>query len=313
MQFFPFVNTDTTSSSLEGLFQGNGSSSRPGLFDSHDDTRRAQFAALLDDELAAVRDDVAGREEAVRTMWDKARSGAQALASGRLVPGGPDFGEEAVSSRRTRSKTATTLSTMISGSGPVSGARELSELQMTREDFLALRDGLKAYGLSRADIQALEERISSGSGLSWGQFLGSLSQKMVESGREFSSLNLSDAESRDMLTLFQKLGMTAARSNELLGTLQNGGTATVWLAIRSRLGELPEGSTVELTSSELATLGKVMRLSDGGQGRLAALLGGADSAELTSRQLGVVMTMLRAEVAADRRWTPTPTRPCATS
>ncbi len=297
MQFFPFLNADATSSGLESLFQGGGASPR-------DDGRHERFAALLDGELAAVRDAVPGRQQAVRSMWDKARSGAQALASGRLLPGGPDFGSGATGAtgaRGQRSRAVESLAALVSGAGPVSGVRELSGLRMTREDFLGLRDGLKAYGLSSDDLRALDERISSQAGLTWGQFLGALSQKMVELGREFPGLALSDAQSRDMLTLFQKLGFTSARAGELLSTLENGGTATVWEAIGAKLAAMPEGATVELTGSELATLGKVMRLSDGGQGRLAALLGGADSARLNSGQLSTVMTMLRAEVAADKQ------------
>ncbi|WP_028586213.1 flagellar hook-length control protein FliK [Desulfocurvus vexinensis] len=301
MQFFPFLNTDAVSSGLDANALGRGASSR---LDSLGEDARAQFASLLDDELAAVQDDVPGREEAVRSMWAKARSGVQALASERLLHN--DFATRArtaaaAQGASSRNASGVDLGALISGRGAVSGVGELSGLRMTREDLLALQDGLKAYGLSKADVQALDERISSQGGLSWGQFLATLSQKMTELGREFAPLALSGAESRDMLTLFQKIGFTAARSRELLSTLEGGGTATVWEAIRSQLAQLPEGATVGLERSELATLGKVMKLSESGQARLTALLGEASGAELTPGQLSTVMTVLRAEVAADRQ------------
>lgn len=301
MQFFPFLNTDAPSSGLDANALGRGASSR---LDSLGEDARAQFASLLDDELAAVQDDVPGREEAVRSMWAKARSGVQALASERLLHN--DFTTRArtaaaAQGASSRNASGVDLGALISGRGAVSGVGELSGLRMTREDLLALQDGLKAYGLSKADVQALDERISSQGGLSWGQFLAALSQKMTELGREFAPLALSGAESRDMLTLFQKLGFTAARSRELLSTLEGGGTATVWEAIRSQLAQLPEGAAVGLERSELATLGKVMKLSESGQARLTALLGEASGAELTPGQLSTVMTVLRAEVAADRQ------------
>jgi len=308
MQFFPFLNTDAASSGLDTRSLGRGASSR---LDSLGEDTRAQFASLLDDELAAVQDNAPGREEAVRSMWAKARSGVQALASERLLQN--DFSTRArtaASSSTSATTRATTssrsasgvdLGALVSGRGPVSGVGELSGLRMTREDLLALQDGLKAYGLSKADVQALDERISSQGGLSWGQFLASLSQKMTELGREYSPLALSDAESRDMVTLFQKQGFTAARSNELLSTLESGGTATVWEAIRTQLAQLPEGSTVGLDRSELATLGKVMKLSESGQARLTAVMGEARRGEVTPGQLSTMMSVLRAEVAADRQ------------
>lgn len=301
MQFFPFLNTDAASSGLDTRALGRGASSRLG---SQGEDARAQFASLLDDELATVQDEVPGREEAVRSMWAKARSGVQALASERLLHN--DFTirartAAAAADTSSRSVSGVDLGALASRRGAVSGVGELSGLRMTREDLLALQDGLKAYGLSKADMQSLDERISSQGGLSWGQFLASLSQKMTELGREYAPLALSGAESRDMLTLFQKIGFTSARSRELLSTLESGGTATVWEAIRSQLAQLPEGATVGLERSELATLGKVMKLSESGQARLTALLGQASGAELTSGQLSAVMTVLRAEVAADQQ------------
>jgi len=324
MQFFPFMSSGAAigAKQFTAAKAGVGQDAKAAAgavsarFGSAHDAARERFAKLLDGELAPTPEDASGHKKVVLSMWNKAHGGLNAFAKdGVLEMDATLAGARKASVKSKIAKTAKdaksaqgaqggtfNLRALLarSGSGPASGVKELSELKMTREDLLALQDGLRAYGLSRADVAALDERIAGEGGLSWGQFMATLSDKMVTMGREFSPVVLSEAENRDMQCLLQKIGFTPAQSDKLLSKLRSGGTASAWDSISAKLTELPSDSNITLDRSELETLGKVVKLSESGQARLTALLSGADSAVITPKQMSTVMTVLRAEVAADK-------------
>ncbi len=309
MQFFPFMSSDSALGAAFGSSSGVATSARSAAAGAGRtvSSARDHFANVLQGALDLGTEGTAGERQAVLGMWDKAQGGLSSFArSGGLREAGARLAamDERVTKASRQGAAGGTFNLRAlaarSGGGALSGIKELSELKMTREDLLALKDGLRTYGLTRADVDALDERIASQAGMSWGQFMAALSEKMVSMGREASAVQLTEVETRDLQSLFQKIGFTAGASDKLLSQLQAGKTATVWQAVSDKLATMPEGQTVELAASELATLGKVMKLSESGQARLAALFAGADSATVSARQLTTAMTVLKAEVASDK-------------
>ena len=53
----------------------------------------------------------------------------------------------------------------------------INEVQMTQEDFAALRKSLKQYGLSDDELNDIADQVGDG-GYTWGQFLEYIGQKM---------------------------------------------------------------------------------------------------------------------------------------
>ncbi|BBD08901.1 flagellar hook-length control protein FliK [Desulfovibrio ferrophilus] len=297
MQFFPFM---ADSSGLSATQVGRTATQ---TIKSTGKQAGGSFAALFEGQKEALRPEFfqekTGKSD-VPTIWDKSRSGLKGLvadSSGRRfssvlgkATGAEDANSEAIADLRS----------ILSGKGAKSKSlKETSSLKMTREDFAALKDGLKEAGLSEADIEALAEKISSAEGLTWGTFVTSLSDKLATLGKNQNLIAIGDLESRELQTLFQKIGFTTEQAESLLSDLRSGKTTSVWKTVSDKLASLPADATIDLSRSELGALAKVSGLSGTGAVHLLSLLGDAQSATLSAVQLKTVMGTLKSEVAAD--------------
>lgn len=178
-----------------------------------------------------------------------------------------------------------------------SGIAALKNLKMSQEDFSALKEDLKSFGLTKGEIDSLGEKIASEAGLTWGQFVSALSSRL--GAVQGAVVQLSPDDQRQLQSLFQKMGFMPNKAEELVGKLESGQFSSVWKSVGKQLESLPAGTKIDVSSGELQLLGQVVKLSDKGIARLKALLGGNERATLTADGLKKVMAQLKTEVAQD--------------
>jgi len=297
MQFFPLLNVSGT--------EGAGQSETAIVSKS---TAAAQqlgqsFADILEDSAKpGVRPEFfqgEGGEDSSISMWDQSRSGLKGFSSGVA---GLSFSQVTGATATGDSTAASDLRSVLSGKGSkTKSLKEMSDLKMTREDFAALRDGLVEAGLDESEITALAEKISSTEGLTWGAFTTVLADKLKSLGKDGDVSAIGELASRELQSLFQKVGFNTEEAESLLSDLRSGKTSSVWDAVSTKLASLPAGATIDLNDTELAALASVAKLSGEGATRLMSLMGGEDSATLSAAQLKTVMTTLKSEVAADTK------------
>lgn len=140
--------------------------------------------------------------------------------------------------------------------------------KMTQEDLDEVRDDLEAYGLTKEEIADIEERINSEEGLTWGQFVSTLSDKMAE----MRKIELSDAQKDALGTFFSKLGFTPKESAKLISQLENGEQADVMAALRKKMDDLPKGQNLLFTKEEVEAFSAAMNFSKEFTGKLKEML-----------------------------------------
>lgn len=295
MQFFPFMNVSAGTGIQDGTPAKSVANAGREIGDS--------FSTLFDRQRAGVRPEFFQAEggEEVSTFWDRNRSGLTGLATD--AAGRHFTGLSALAAKnggKDGSDPAADLRAILSGKGTTpKSLKDVSSMKMTREDFAALKKGLKKAGLDDADITALGDKISSAEGLTWGAFVTALSDKLAALGKDGDVQAISNLATRELQSLFQKIGFTVQEGEALISDLRSGKTQSVWDAVGSKLASLPAGATIDLNATELAALGSVAGLSETAGKRLMSLLGGADSATLSAAQLKTVMNTLKSEVAQD--------------
>ncbi|SKA69873.1 flagellar hook-length control protein FliK [Desulfobaculum bizertense] len=187
----------------------------------------------------------------------------------------------------------------LRGTGSTQGLNVVQNLKLTQEDLLELRDKLEDMGLSKKEVQAFSERVTSEAGLTWGQFMSALSSRMGAYGRNPVQLDMN--ETRQLQMFFQKMGFTPQQSQNLMGQLEHGQYSTVWNQLGKRLNGMQDTGLLDVTSSDLALLGKAAQLSDKGMARLKALMQGTGDAALPVKGFRTVMSQLKSELAKDAK------------
>jgi len=170
------------------------------------------------------------------------------------------------------------------------------ELKLTKEDFAALKDALAEFGLSKAELDEIAEKVKSKTGLTWSAF-ASMVGEMAGGDLLSGSREISGADARNLQNFFQKLGFTPQKSAALIENLKNGQTGQVWREVGARVANMPEGTSFVLESSELSSLAKVMNLSDKARARLTGLLSGAGEGVVSKSELKLVVATLAQEAA----------------
>lgn len=185
------------------------------------------------------------------------------------------------------------LQALISG-----GKGEISpdKLKLTKEDFAALKDALKEYGLSKVDIDAIADKVESKTGLTWTAFASMVGQ-VVGDNLLAGSREISAADAKNLQNFFQKLGFTPQKGAALIEDLKNGKAESVWREVSARVAGMPDSSAFTIEASELKTLAKVMNLSDKARARLTGLLSGADEGRVNKAELRLVIATLAQEAA----------------
>lgn len=124
--------------------------------------------------------------------------------------------------------------------------KQPAEKKMTQQDFEEVRDDLEEYGLSKEEIQELEDKVNSEDGLTWGEFVAQLNEKISA----MKKVELSPEQTEKLHSMFAKLGFNDEESKKLISELQNGNTKKVMAAIQQKLDTLPKDSKLLFTKGE---------------------------------------------------------------
>ncbi|MFK4763716.1 flagellar hook-length control protein FliK [Desulfobaculum sp. SPO524] len=326
MQIFPSMNDSAndvfgTDAQLKESYER-----RPGDFASYFDTQMSQYNALAQDRMERGLTQSVGNHlyEEGRNLDSfasdedlrRSREAAQyaAMEARALMSAGESFADGA--SRASGGKDAVMLLQALAGAGTEKGmgkgktallgllgkggAQKLSDiksLKVTREDFADLKDDLKALGLTNREIRALGDKIASDAGVTWGQLVSALASRL--GALDSAVVKLTADESRQLQSLFQKMGFTPGAAEGLVGDLTQGKFSSVWKQVSDKLASVPAGTQIDVSSSELQLLGQVVKLSEKGIARLKSLIGDKQNVTLTADGLRQVMAQLKSEVAAD--------------
>ncbi|WP_029457892.1 flagellar hook-length control protein FliK [Solidesulfovibrio alcoholivorans] len=175
---------------------------------------------------------------------------------------------------------------------------DLMNLRMTREDLAALRDDLKNQGFSDDELAAMETKVDSESGMTWGEMMQTVEKKISKTEKS-SKKEISNDDTVQLLGLFGKLGFTAEQSQKMIDSLAAGDTQSVLSAIDAKVAEHGADTSVSLGSDEMKALGRAMNLSDEAQSRLAALFDNSSaSSGLSGQGLTTAFGLVKNELLA---------------
>lgn len=140
--------------------------------------------------------------------------------------------------------------------------------RMTEEDVRNLEEDLKEYGLSEEEIRDLEEQAASEEGLTWGQFVGFLSQKM----QGMKGVSLSDEQVKGLTSFLNKLGFDAKGAEKVLNMLRNGDTEKALDTIQQKLAAMGDDANIKLDKNEIEAFVSAMSLSKEASAKLRELM-----------------------------------------
>lgn len=161
--------------------------------------------------------------------------------------------------------------------------------RMTQEDFDEVKEDLEAYGLSKEEIADIEEKINSEEGMTWGQFVSTLADKMAD----MRKIELSDEQKSALGTFFSKLGFTPKESSKLLNQMENGEHAEVMAAMQKKINDLPKGKNMLFTKEELEAFSAAMNFSKEFTGKLKEAL----AKNALAKDVKEAFSMIRQEMA----------------
>ena len=124
----------------------------------------------------------------------------------------------------------------------------MKDVPVSSESFQAMKPQLEKYGLSKEEIKEIEDRVESKEGMTWGQFVSTLSEKMGDLRR---SVELDAGQRQKMMTMLQKLGFSATESKGMVAELSQGNVDNVLQAIGRQLESLPKDKLASLDKDEL--------------------------------------------------------------
>lgn len=168
--------------------------------------------------------------------------------------------------------------------------------QMTREDLDRVEDNLKEVGLEQSDIRELEDRIDSDEGLTWGQFVSYVAQKVQDN--KFS-VELSAQDSQLLLSAFGKMGLNPAEAKQALKDLQNGNFEGLFKKIDTKLSQMSEDSQIGITKSEVNTLVTALKLSQENADKIRSLFSKKDSFSIN--ELKTALGQIKQNILQDKQ------------
>ena len=116
---------------------------------------------------------------------------------------------------------------------PINEERDRDQL-MTQEDLDEVREDLKAYGMTDEEIAEIEEEINSEEGMTWGQFVSTVADKMSD----MRKVSLTGEQKDQLGTFFAKFGFNPQQSAKLISQLENGEQAEVMAALKEKIDNM---------------------------------------------------------------------------
>ncbi|EPR32936.1 Flagellar hook-length control protein-like protein [Alkalidesulfovibrio alkalitolerans DSM 16529] len=234
----------------------------------------ASFASILND---AASD---GREAAARIMGQGENAARQGLAEGE-------------NARRNAGSVDTQSFRRIEKE-----QGDPREVALTPMDFARVRESLQKYGLAKADIDELEDRVNSKGGLTWGQLVSTLMQKTHELGEGKISNPLTAPQKQELDLFFQKIGFSPDESKGLLKDLEQGRFRDVLAVLQKKLDSLPPDRLLDLSPKGVHALAEAMKAPAELRDRLVSLLGSGERETFGISEIKNALSQLQSEDAA---------------
>lgn len=148
---------------------------------------------------------------------------------------------------------------------------EAANKKMTAEDVRKVEDDLKEYGFSEKEIERLEEMAESEDGLTWGQFVSFIAQKMGGT----KGVELSGEQLEGLKSFLNKLGFDQKGSAKVLELLKRGDRDKALEMINEKLNSLADNQNIKLDKNEIEAFVTAMGLTKEGSAKVRELLGKA--------------------------------------
>ncbi|OIQ50429.1 Flagellar hook-length control protein FliK [Pseudodesulfovibrio hydrargyri] len=207
------------------------------IADAKDD-KRTRFADLFNEHTEMVEDELS---------MTPVTSEQQMLDS---APGIMEDEEE--------KKTVNAAGTAAPKADPAAEDEEKNlETRMTGEDLDGVRDDLKEYGMSDEEIAAIEDKVNSEEGMTWGQFVSTVAKKIAASRKT----EMNDEQKASLAGFFGKLGFTTQESSKLIEQMKKGNFDQVMKQVEAKVAAMPADQQAMFTKDEVEAFVSSMGLS----------------------------------------------------
>ena len=162
------------------------------------------------------------------------------------------------------------------------------EQRMTQEEFEEVRDDLEEYGMSEEEIAEIEEKVNSEEGLTWGEFVSTLAEKMTD----VRKVELSDDDKDALNTFFAKLGFSEEESAKLITKIENGEQGKVLAEMQAKIDNMPKQQQLMFTKDEVQAFSTAMNFSKELTSKIKEALG----QNAMAKEVKEAFTMIRQEM-----------------
>lgn len=161
--------------------------------------------------------------------------------------------------------------------------------RMTQEDLDEVRDDLEEYGMTQEEIAEIEEKVNSEEGLTWGQFVSTVAEKMAD----LRKVELSDEQKEALSAFFAKFGFDEKQSAKLIKQIEHGEQGKVMAQLQARIDEMPKQQQLLFTNEEVQAFSAAMNFSKEFTSKIKELFG----QNLMAKDIKEAFTMIRQEMA----------------
>jgi flagellar hook-length control protein FliK len=137
-----------------------------------------------------------------------------------------------------------------------SASAQQKNLPANREDFARLREKLEHFGVDKDVLDRAEELFDRAGLVTWGQVY----EVLRESLEKKSSTKLSTEQQQNILSLFNKMGLTPQDAKAMLNDILNNRPEAVWKKVQDMLASLTNSQKIFVTSKEISSLLKALGL-----------------------------------------------------
>ena len=210
------------------------------------------------------------------TTSSKNGSEAQASAQSTTRTAKSQAGTKSLKTTKTASETDTDPKAEVD-------MDDMRDLLVSLEDLEGMKAQLLQYGLSEQDVDQLLEQADSTQGLTWGKLVSFISKKMELLDR---NLEFTPAQKQQLMTFFQKLGLSASDSEKLVAEMAEGNLDKVLATLDRHIKSMDKEQLLDLDLDEAKTFMEELRKL---------------KAENQARELGMVRTVSQAMKKAVNR------------
>jgi flagellar hook-length control protein FliK len=211
------------------------------------------------------------------------------------VPGNPTTTATAANTGRQSSTVvaASTAKLSVPTMGSSKSDTSLRNVKMTQEDYAGLADRLVQAGVPKEKVEELGKKIQSPEGMTWGQFMYSVQQAVVE--KYIKAEPVSDEDKSKVSSLLDRLGFDSKQTSALTDALANGKTGRAFNVISGKLKELDPSQTLTISASEMDALANTLKLSDTSKQKLLGLFGSQENLTLTPESMSQMLGAAKGE------------------